>query len=62
MPLYSVVRIATVRKVYEIEAPDEKSALETAALNEPVDEVEVFSETTSVERIKSIRAARSDAP
>lgn len=50
--IWRVTCLATVRKVYEIEAPDEKTAFATAAMNEPVDEVEVFSETCSVEAIK----------
>ena len=48
MPIYEVKCLATVEKVYLIEAPDEKTAFDTAALNEPEDEIEVASETVSV--------------
>lgn len=51
MPIYRVTCIATVRKVYEIEAPDELTAIETAALNEPEDEIEVHNELCSVEAV-----------
>lgn len=51
MPVYQVETLATVRKFYEIEAADEKQALETAHLNEPVDEIEVATETVSAKVI-----------
>lgn len=50
--VWRVTCIATVRKVYEIEAKDEIEAVETAALNEPVDEIEVHNELCTVEIVK----------
>lgn len=56
MPRYIVVTTATVDRTYEVEAPDEKAAIEASVTATPTDEVDVQEETLSVSLVPSVAA------
>lgn len=52
MPIYLVKCDGLVRRIYEIEAPSEDVARETAHINEPADETEQEFKVVSVVKMK----------